>query len=42
MRLHDVLTAKDGSPKYWRLSALDREPLLQIVRDTKSNLPDDW
>jgi hypothetical protein len=41
-RLHDILTGQNGSPKYAALSALGREALRQIVRDTKSNLPDGW
>jgi hypothetical protein len=41
-RLHDVLTGEDASPKYAGRFAAEREALLQIVRDTKSNLPEDW
>jgi hypothetical protein len=42
-RMHDVLTGKDTDPKYaaWR-STSESETLLQIVRETKSNLPADW
>jgi len=41
-RLHDVLTGKDASPMYDSLRPAEREALLQIVRDTKSNLPAGW
>jgi hypothetical protein len=41
-RLHDVLTGKDDSPAYDSLQPAEREVLLQIVRDTKSNLPAVW
>jgi hypothetical protein len=41
-RLHDVLTGKDASPVYDSLQPAERKVLLQIVRDTKSNLPADW
>jgi hypothetical protein len=39
-RLYDVLTGKDESAKYARLSAGDRAAILSILRDTKPNLPD--
>jgi hypothetical protein len=41
-RLHDVLTGKDASPVYGSLQPAERKVLLQIVRDTKSNLPAEW
>jgi hypothetical protein len=41
-RLHDVLTGKDASQAYGSLQPAERKVLLQIVRDTKSNLPADW
>jgi hypothetical protein len=41
-RLHDVLTGKVTGPKSVSRSAVEREALLQIIRDTKSNLPEDW
>ena len=41
-RLYEVLTGQDTSPKYARLSAEDRRSVLEILRDTKSNLPDYW
>jgi hypothetical protein len=41
-RLHDVLTGKDRSPEYAHLSAADRRTILEILRDTKPNLPESW
>ncbi len=41
-RLYDVLTGKNRDPKFARLSAADRRAVLEIVRDTKKNLPDYW
>ena len=41
-RLFEVLTGRDTSPKYARLSANDRRAVLEILRETKSNLPDYW
>lgn len=41
-KLFDVLTGKDSSPRYARLSTQDRQAILDIVRDTKPNLPDYW
>ena len=38
LRLADVLTGKVREPKYQRLSAADRQAVLEILRDTKS----DW
>jgi hypothetical protein len=37
-----VLTGKDMSPKFSRLSSDDRRAILEIVRDTKTNLPEYW
>jgi hypothetical protein len=39
-RLYDVLTGKDESAKYARLSAADRSTILAILRDSKPGLPD--
>jgi hypothetical protein len=39
-RLYEVLTGKDNSPKYARISSQDRANILEIFRDTKPNLPD--
>jgi hypothetical protein len=41
-RLYDVLTGKDQSKKLDRLSAEDRRAIVEIVRDTKPNLPAYW
>jgi hypothetical protein len=41
-RLYDVLSGKDQSPKFARLSAEDRSNVLAILRDTKSDLPAYW
>jgi hypothetical protein len=42
-RLYDILTGKDENPqdqrKFAKLSAEDRRNVLDIVRDTKPNLP---
>jgi hypothetical protein len=41
-KLYDVLTNKDTSDRYKRISAADRQAVLEIVRDTKPGLPDYW
>ena len=41
-KLYDVLTSKDASPTFTGLSADDRRAVLEIVRDTKSGLPEYW
>ena len=41
-RIYDVLTGKDTSPKFARLAAEDRRAVLEILRETKANLPDYW
>ncbi len=41
-RLYDILTGKDTSPKYAALSAADRRNILEIVRETKKDLPEYW
>ena len=41
-RVYDILTGKDKNPKFARLSAEDRQSILEIVRDTKSSLPPYW
>jgi hypothetical protein len=38
-RLAQVLSARDSSPKYARLSAADRQAIVEILRDTKKDLP---
>jgi len=39
-RLYDVLTGRDQSAKFKRLSAEDRRAVLEILRDTKPGLPE--
>ena len=39
-RLYDVLSGKDTSPKFAKLSADDRRNVLEILRATKHGLPD--
>jgi hypothetical protein len=41
-RLYDVLSGKDRSKTFARLSAEDRAAVLEIMRQTKSNLPAYW
>ncbi len=41
-RLYDVLSGKDQSKAFARLTAEDRAATLEIVRQTKSNLPAYW
>ncbi len=41
-RLYGVLSGKDQSPKFQRLSAADRRAVLEIVADTKAGLPAYW
>jgi hypothetical protein len=38
-RLFDVLNGRETSDKYSKLSATDRKAVLEILRDTKQNLP---
>ncbi len=41
-RLYEVLTETDAKGKFARLSIDDRKNILEIVRDTKPDLPDYW
>jgi hypothetical protein len=41
-RLFEILTGKDQTPVYARLTTDDRRAILEIVRDTKSSLPAYW
>ena len=41
-RLHDVLTGDDVRPRFAGLSASDRRSALEILLDTKPNLPAGW
>jgi hypothetical protein len=38
-RLWQVLSGSDNSPKYAKLSPTDRRAIIEILRDTKSDLP---
>ena len=41
-RIYDVLTGKDSSADFNRLTAEDRLAILEIVRETKAGLPKYW
>jgi hypothetical protein len=41
-RLWEVLSGKDTSKEFAHLSAKDRRAIVDILRETKSNLPDYW
>jgi hypothetical protein len=41
-RLYDVLTGQDAGQKYASISAADRTAILDIVRETKHDLPAYW
>ena len=41
-RLYEVLTGADQTPLYARLSAADRKAVLEILLDTKRELPESW
>jgi len=41
-RLHDILTGQDADPQFAMLAASDRQAILEILRETKMNLPDYW
>ena len=41
-RLHDVLTGTVADAKYAKLSEAARRSVLEILIDTKRNLPDYW
>jgi hypothetical protein len=41
-RLYDVLTNKTRSERFARISAADRRNILEILRETKSGLPEYW
>jgi hypothetical protein len=41
-RLWDILSGKDDSKQYARLSAEDRRAILEILIETKPGLPDYW
>ncbi len=39
-RLHEVLSGKDRSPRFARLTEADRRAILEILRETKAGLPE--
>ena len=41
-RLHDILTGQDTDPQFAKLTATDRQAILEILRETKPNLPAYW
>jgi hypothetical protein len=41
-KLYDVLTGKDSSEAYDSLSTESRRAILEILAETKSDLPEDW
>jgi hypothetical protein len=41
-RLYDVLTAKNQDPKFAHITRDDRDAILEILVDTKPDLPDYW
>ena len=41
-RLLAVLTGRDTSPSFTRLTPADRRAILEILLDTKTDLPDEW
>ena len=41
-KLHDILTGKNDDEKFARLKPEDRKAILEILLETKKNLPDYW
>lgn len=41
-RLWDVLSAEEPPPQFAHLSAEDRQAIIEILRETKDNLPENW
>ncbi len=41
-RLYDILAGQDTDPQFATLSASDRQAILEILRETKANLPAYW
>ena len=41
-RLHEILTGVDQKPEFAKLSASDRQAVLEILRETLPDLPDYW
>src|SRR5437667_1171504 len=38
-RMSDILSGRDKNPRYGRFSAVDRQAIIEILRDTKKDLP---
>ena len=41
-RLYDIVTNRDTSSAFSRVSTVDRKAIFEILRATKPNLPDYW
>jgi len=41
-RLHAILTGTDKDPQFAKLTSTDRQAILEILRETKPNLPEYW
>jgi hypothetical protein len=41
-RLWQILSGRETAPKYARLSPADRQAIVEILRDTKSDLPESF
>ena len=41
-RLHAILTGTDKDPQFAKIADADRRAILEILRETKPNLPDVW
>jgi hypothetical protein len=41
-KVYDILTGKSSDKAYAHLSSDDRAAILEILRETKANLPDYW
>jgi hypothetical protein len=40
--LHAILTGQDRDPRFATLAVDDRQAILEILRETKPNLPEYW
>lgn len=41
-KLHDILTGREPDPQFAGIAPADRQAVLEILRETKPNLPDYW
>jgi hypothetical protein len=41
-RMWQVLSGKEGDARYSRLTSADRVAVIEIIRETKNGLPEDW